>query len=435
MISNSRRRSFGSLSRAYACASRVRPQLESLESRRVLAAMISGTVINDVNGNGVVDVGEPGQAEVTTYLDLNGNDRLDTVGKIVEPDNFAANAPIDGAAAGVTLRVAGTDNGPLVPSPVISSSTDPFNSTGQRVFGYDGVHFFNSSFRLRMDFASPVSAVAIDFIGQREFARLAGVLQAYNAEGVLLAEDVSSGLLQYDHETISVSLEDADIAYAVAYTEHPDITGRFDALRINSEGSEPWTITDANGAYELTGLAAGTYRVNEVVPAGFRQTLPASGDGSQTVTLTADQKRTGVVFANTAAAVSGAWQNKKKPMDVSNDGLIVPLDVLLIINELNEPLYHDPANGKLVAPPTPIPAYFDVDGDSFVTPTDAILVINFLNSTVAAVPAPTPDAEGEPEVTAEAAPVQAAPVQVAAADALFALAADADATNRKRARD
>jgi len=393
--------------------------------------MISGTVIQDVNGNGVVDAGEPGQAEVTTYLDLNGNDRLDTVGKIVEPDSFTAGAPIDGAAAGVTLRVAGLDNAPLNPAPVIASSTDPFNSTGQRVFGYDGVHFFNSSFRLRIDFAAPVSSVAIDFIGQREFARLAGVLQAYNADSVLLAEDISAGLLQYEHETISVVREDSEIAYAVAYTEHPDITGRFDSLRTNFVGSEPWTITDANGTYEITGLAAGSYRVNEVVPAGYRQTLPASGDGSQTVTLTADQKKTGVVFANTAAAVAGAWQNKKKPMDVSNDGLIVPLDVLLIINELNEPLYHDPANGKLVSPPTPIPAYFDVDGDSFVTPTDAILVINYLNSTAAAVPAALPVvAEGE----AEAAPV-AGPVPVDAADALFALSADADASNRKRARN
>jgi hypothetical protein len=61
---------------------------------------------------------------------------------------------------------------------------------------------------------------------------------------------------------------------------------------------------------------------------------------------------------------------------------VVPLDVLLIINELNNPKFRD-ASGRLPLPPpegSP-PPYFDVNGDAHVTPLDALIVINFINNT------------------------------------------------------
>ena len=70
------------------------------------------------------------------------------------------------------------------------------------------------------------------------------------------------------------------------------------------------------------------------------------------------------------------WQNSEDHRDVSGDGLVVPLDVLLIINELN-------AEGPQKLPP-PIaaeasPPFYDVSGDDFITALDALLIINFLN--------------------------------------------------------
>src|SRR5207302_968506 len=38
---------------------------------------ISGQVFNDLNGNGIKDVGEPGQQGVTVFLDSNNNGVLD----------------------------------------------------------------------------------------------------------------------------------------------------------------------------------------------------------------------------------------------------------------------------------------------------------------------------------------------------------------------
>jgi hypothetical protein len=76
------------------------------------------------------------------------------------------------------------------------------------------------------------------------------------------------------------------------------------------------------------------------------------------------------------------WQNVGNPMDVNSDGIIAPLDVLLIINELNAHQWSNPATGALPAafPDAAIaPSFVDVDGDGFASPSDALRVINELN--------------------------------------------------------
>jgi hypothetical protein len=87
---------------------------------------------------------------------------------------------------------------------------------------------------------------------------------------------------------------------------------------------------------------------------------------------------------------SNPWQNSPEPLDVTDDGFVVPQDSLVIINELNNPQFSDPETGLLPVPP-PIPPgltdeapfFYDVDGDGFVAPIDALIVINALNRTAA----------------------------------------------------
>jgi serine-aspartate repeat-containing protein C/D/E len=52
------------------------PRVESLERRVLLASTITGTVFNDLNGNGVRDSGEPGLANQRVYVDLNFDGRF-----------------------------------------------------------------------------------------------------------------------------------------------------------------------------------------------------------------------------------------------------------------------------------------------------------------------------------------------------------------------
>ncbi len=70
------------------------------------------------------------------------------------------------------------------------------------------------------------------------------------------------------------------------------------------------------------------------------------------------------------------WHNFNEPADVDDNGVIAPLDALLVINELNDRELSDPVTGALPSP-TP-PPFLDVNNDGFASPLDAILVINQL---------------------------------------------------------
>ena len=70
------------------------------------------------------------------------------------------------------------------------------------------------------------------------------------------------------------------------------------------------------------------------------------------------------------------WKNADDPMDVDDNGVVIPLDVLIVVNELNS------AGIRKLPPPVPgQPAfpYFDTSGDGDLTPLDALLVVNALN--------------------------------------------------------
>src|SRR5262249_40961072 len=67
------------------------------------------------------------------------------------------------------------------------------------------------------------------------------------------------------------------------------------------DSTEKTAVTDSSGNYKFTGLAAGTVRVREVVPAGFKVSSPSVGFFD--VTLTTNQAVTGKNFADQATSV------------------------------------------------------------------------------------------------------------------------------------
>ncbi len=77
------------------------------------------------------------------------------------------------------------------------------------------------------------------------------------------------------------------------------------------------------------------------------------------------------------------WTNVLQPLDVSGsqDSVISPLDALLVINELNRPVYAPRSQ------PLPVeiddsltPPFIDVNCSGVITPIDALLVINRINA-------------------------------------------------------
>ena len=71
----------------------------------------------------------------------------------------------------------------------------------------------------------------------------------------------------------------------------------------------------------------------------------------------------------------GEFTNKADRNDVNADGVVSPIDALIVINHLNAGSGNK-ANGEGEG----TKYYIDVNGDSKLSPIDALLVINYLNT-------------------------------------------------------
>lgn len=148
------------------------------------------------------------------------------------------------------------------------------------------------------------------------------------------------------------------------------------------------TQTDASGRYLFPGLAAGQYTLTLEVPFAVRLATANQGmDDAADSDFDASTHRASVVLVGpndlttVDAGLWRTWQNPRNPLDINGDGKVFPLDVLLLINDLN-------ARGSraLPIPPSPsaMPPYLDASGDGVVGPQDALIVINYLNKSSAA---------------------------------------------------
>ncbi len=86
------------------------------------------------------------------------------------------------------------------------------------------------------------------------------------------------------------------------------------------------------------------------------------------------QDPTGWYWSSAPASPVGGWQNAANPGDVDGNGVLAPVDVLLVVNYLNSNV----APGPLPSHPTSAP-YLDVNNDNQVSPADVLAVINALN--------------------------------------------------------
>jgi hypothetical protein len=145
------------------------------------------------------------------------------------------------------------------------------------------------------------------------------------------------------------------------------------------------TQTDSSGGYAFSGLNPGQYTLTLAVPAAQRLApMGQGGDADLDSDFEPLSRQTHAALNPAQDALSFdaglmlTWQNPRDPRDVNGDGLVLPLDVLLLINDINargiRPLPIPPPANQLPPP------YLDVDGDDAVTPQDVLIVINHLNS-------------------------------------------------------
>ena len=249
---------------------------------------VSGTKVNDLNGDGVRQAGEPGMAGWIIYSDQDEDDSFDR-GGAVDPDDFIAGTAIDQEARGVKLSALGSG----VPGSDVFATLNEDATTGSRLFGNNwsggsGPVWSEGDAVLEAEFDLPVSEARIDAVAT-DFSDTARI-EAYDSNGNLVDSSeitltTATGLGGSRIGVLQVSSGAPDIASIKAFGKGSDGV-LLDDLKFGEAGEdgEPATVTDASGSYTLDELPMGLHRVREVQKSGWALSSPQP-DGEHTVRL------------------------------------------------------------------------------------------------------------------------------------------------------
>jgi hypothetical protein len=168
-----------------------------------------------------------------------------------------------------------------------------------------------------------------------------------------------------DSATFTVDL--TGITAGLGETQPLAVTVENDNSDLFSNVALDYLSADSTGSIHLTPTtsASGT--------ATFTLTVTDGGLDND-LSTTADNATVSEVF-DVSITPAFPWHNYNLPLDVNGDNAVSPIDVLIIIQEINR-------NGSYELP-TPrseiIPPFYDVDRDGWITPSDALQIINYLN--------------------------------------------------------
>ncbi len=148
---------------------------------------------------------------------------------VLEPDDFNDEDVLNEVHPLVTLSVADSEY-VINPNFDVTATDDPFGfiPTGELVFGFNNIQFWNHHRRLRMDFSTPVQAVSLAFTGS--LSAHVGRLELFDGAGTLLAVYETEPRIGGEVETMSLTRAAPDVAYAVAYSSEVGDFGRLDHL-------------------------------------------------------------------------------------------------------------------------------------------------------------------------------------------------------------
>jgi hypothetical protein len=328
-------------------------------------AGIQGFVWSDSNNNGSWNSNESGFVGATVAL-VDSNSQPLQLQRSIEPDNFNTgifNSPLNG----VRLDVIGDDT-----TGDLGIFEDSAASTGTKIFkpfamsAGSYVEAFQTSrqqLRVRMD--NPTSYVSIDAIAVADDTDVR--IEAFASDGTLIQRVERKGMLNGQKATLEIGSDLHNIASVIVRGFDGSFI-KLDNLKIGPSSS---TKSASDGSYFLPYIAAGTYNVRVQIDApGYVMSNP--GGGLQTVVLNSGASVTHVNYGT--HRLQSPWQNPTFPEDVNNLGTADPIDVLILINEINANGSRELDNSGLTFPP-----YYDVNGDRLLSPLDILQVINMIN--------------------------------------------------------
>jgi uncharacterized protein (DUF2141 family) len=232
-------------------------------------ATIAGTVYNDVDADGIKDSGEAALKGTKVFIDADKDGVLDT-GEIVAITDSSGNFKFGSLAAG-SYRIRQV---PLSGYRATNPSTGYFDVTVSNGQNVTGKNFGNT--------------------------------QKVLITGTVWNDTNSDG--------VKGSTEKGVSGWRVFIDKDKD--GIFDS-------GEPSVLTDSSGNYSFKTLSAGSYRVREVLPSGWRRTAPSAG--YYDLTLSSGATTSNRNFGNTQnILITGSVFNdldKDKVKDSTEKGL------------------------------------------------------------------------------------------------------------------
>lgn len=327
---------------------------------------IQGFVWSDADRNNAWNADEVGLAGMSVTI-VNSSNLPIVFQTVVEPDSFQT-GQYTNTSNGVRLDAIGEDT-----SGVIGVFEDPNASTGIKIFkpfsfsarGYVDA-FRGTRQQLRARFDTPTSYASIDAIAIVDDTDVR--IDAFAADGSLIKRVERKGLINGQKVTLEVGTDTAQIALVIVSGFNNSFV-KLDNLRFGPKNSAK---TASDGSYLLAYLPAGNYNLLvQTTDVGYEFTNPSNG--LQSVVFTSGATLSHIDFG--LKRTPSPWQNQVLKEDVDNSGSINPLDVLVLINEINRagsrPLT---GSGQSTTP------FIDVDGDRSIGPLDVLMVINYINS-------------------------------------------------------
>lgn len=325
---------------------------------------IQGFVWSDANRSGTWDSNESGLAGNSVTI-VNASNQPVAFQKVVEPDNFRSGI-FGNTFSGVRIDAIGEDA-----SGSIGVFEDPNASTGVKIFkpfsfstGAYVDAFRGTRQQLRARFDNPTSFVSIDAIAIVDATDVR--IDAYSADGSLIKRVERKGLLNGQKIALEVGTDTAQIA-SVIVSGFNNSYIKLDNFRFGPKNSAK---TASDGSYSFLYLPAGTYNLL-VQPNNASQTTTNPASGLQTVVLGTNSVVSHIDFG--LKQEPSPWQNPILNEDVDNKGTVDPLDVLVLVNEINR------AGARSLEGTSQTEPYLDVDGDRSIGPLDVLQVINYIN--------------------------------------------------------
>ena len=209
-------------------------------------------------------------------------------------------------------------------------------------------------------------------------------IMAYDLETQALSTVVDTSAIAGFASEIAVYQQPAGIVFEEDAPEKTiDLTG----ITTGSNEDQPLRVTVISDNTDLIAEPTIDYTQGESTGT-LNLTLGLHESGECTVTVTvedggldndlatlADNLSVSTAFVVTVHEIY-EWHNYDLPEDVNQDGIVTPLDALIVINHLNT------HGSTLLSEDTPTNGpWYDVSKDGWVSPLDAMITINYLNPT------------------------------------------------------